>query len=61
MKELQRLARAAEYFEHPGRPAGSEQQLAALYAKWRRRCGCSTGLWLHLMLQSLAWIALIVL
>jgi small-conductance mechanosensitive channel len=61
VKDLQRLAEQRKILSIIDDRLGAQQQLAALYLKWGQQVELQHRIVLHLMLESLAWIALIVL
>src|ERR1700722_20409321 len=59
-KDLQRLGGQREVLSIIDDRLGAQQQLAALYLKWGNQVELQHRIVLHLMMESFAWIALIV-
>jgi small-conductance mechanosensitive channel len=59
--QLQRLAERRKILSILSDRLGAQQQLAALYLRWGKQVELQHKIVMHLMLQSLAWIAAIVL
>ncbi len=59
--ELQRLAERRKILSILSDRLGAQEQLAALYLRWGKQVELQHKIVMHLMLQSLAWIAAIVL
>jgi small-conductance mechanosensitive channel len=57
--ELQRLSEQRKILSIVSDRLGAQQQLAALYIRWRKQVELQHKMLLHLMLQSLTWIATI--
>jgi small-conductance mechanosensitive channel len=60
VKELQRLATQRYILSVVDDRLGAQQQLVALYGKWRDQVELQHKIVIHLMLQSMVWIAAIV-
>jgi small-conductance mechanosensitive channel len=60
VKELQRMATQRYVVSVVDDRLGAQQQLVALYGKWGEQVELQRKIVIHLMLQSLVWIALIV-
>jgi small-conductance mechanosensitive channel len=58
--DLQRMAEQRKILSIVSDRLGAQQQLAALYLRWGKQVELQHKIVLHLMLQSLAWIAAIV-
>jgi small-conductance mechanosensitive channel len=61
VKLLQRLAAQRNILSILDDRIGSQQQLAGVYARWQQQVSLQHRILFHLMLQSFAWIAFIVL
>ncbi len=55
--DLQRMAEQRKILSIVSDRLGAQQQLAALYVRWGKQVELQNKIVLHLMLQSLAWIA----